>query len=62
MLFNTGPDNFLIEAGDPIAQLIIEKAAYPCVAVVEEFDKIGERGSAGFGSSSLPSPSKNPSK
>jgi dUTP pyrophosphatase len=49
LLINTGTQNFIIQKGDRIAQLIVEAILTPEVIHVEELDDT-ERGAGGFGS------------
>ena len=49
MLHNLSNDNFVIEKGNRIAQLILEKISTPEVELVDELDDT-ERGDGGFGS------------
>ena len=49
VLFNLGANEFLIQPGDRIAQLILEQAVTVPVQVVESLD-MTTRGSGGFGS------------
>ena len=49
VLFNHSDVDFLIERGDRVAQLIIEKIATPEIEEVDELDDT-ERGAGGFGS------------
>ena len=49
LLINNGHTNFIIEKGDRIAQLIIEKIITPEIKIVEEL-KNTSRGENGFGS------------
>ena len=52
VLFNLGQEDFVIQVGDRIAQLILEKV---CIATVEEVDELDStvRGSGGFGSTGI---------
>jgi dUTP pyrophosphatase len=50
ILLNTGDQPFIIEHGDRIAQLIIERCETPAVELVDDLDTT-ERGAGGFGSS-----------
>lgn len=50
LLFNFGSVDFIVKAGDRIAQIICEKIAHPILKQVTELDGTG-RGSSGFGSS-----------
>lgn len=52
MLHNLSNDNFVIEKGNRIAQLILEKISTPEVELVEELDDT-ERGDGGFGSTGI---------
>ncbi|CAM9558976.1 unnamed protein product, partial [Choristocarpus tenellus] len=49
VLFNHGPEDFKVNPGDRIAQLILERI---CMAAVQECDTLpdSERGAGGFGS------------
>lgn len=49
ILINTGTQNFIIQKGDRIAQLIVEAILTPEVIQVKELDDT-ERGAGGFGS------------
>lgn len=49
LLFNHGEEGFLVEPGDAIAQLILEKKVDPEAEEVQELDET-ERGEGGFGS------------
>ncbi|MEM1097005.1 MAG: dUTP diphosphatase [Bacteroidota bacterium] len=49
LLINHGPEPFVIERGERIAQMIIAQHAQATVAVVDALDDT-ERGSGGFGS------------
>lgn len=49
ILFNHGENDFVINQGDKIAQLILEKVETPEVIEVESLDET-ERGENGFGS------------
>ena len=49
ILFNHGYKDFIINKGDRIAQLIIEKISYPEIIEVNELDQT-LRGDKGFGS------------
>mmetsp|Transcript_78181 Transcript_78181/g.217110 ORF Transcript_78181/g.217110 Transcript_78181/m.217110 type:complete len:176 (+) Transcript_78181:70-597(+) len=52
VLFNHGPDDFTVQPGDRIAQLILEKVSMvPCVEV-ESLERT-ERGAGGFGSTGV---------
>ena len=48
-LFNLGPDAYHINAGDKIAQLVVQPCIYCDVEPVDELEKT-ERGNNGFGS------------
>jgi dUTP pyrophosphatase len=48
-LFNTTAKDFLIKAGEKIAQLVIQPCALPKLELVEELEET-ERGGNGFGS------------
>lgn len=50
VLFNFGPNEFKVNQGDRIAQLICERICYADIEEVENLD-ITERGENGFGSS-----------
>ena len=52
-LINLGKENFVINLGDRIAQLIIEKNTTPPVIEVEKIIEKSERGDDGFGSSGI---------
>jgi len=52
MLHNLSNDNFVIEKGNRIAQLILEKISTPEVELVDELDDT-ERGDGGFGSTGI---------
>lgn len=49
VLFNLGPQAFLVRKGERIAQLICEKIEYPEIEVVQTIDET-RRGQGGFGS------------
>lgn len=49
VLFNHGPEPFIVERGDRIAQLICERIAYPELEEVKSLSET-ERGVGGFGS------------
>jgi deoxyuridine 5'-triphosphate nucleotidohydrolase len=51
-LVNSSGRDFVVERGTRIAQLIVEKAAYPEIVCVTELSD-GERGVNGFGSSGI---------
>lgn len=52
VLFNHGPEDFLVAVGDDVAQLILEKI---CMAECREVESLNEtlRGSGGFGSTGV---------
>ena len=50
-LYNHGKEDYYVHAGDKITQFVLLNCEYPYVEYVTEFDKKGERGSNGFGSS-----------
>jgi dUTP pyrophosphatase len=52
ILYNSGEHPFVIQRGDRIAQLIIEKNETPDVAVVMDIDETA-RGDGGFGSTGM---------
>lgn len=52
ILFNHGKEDFKVQAGDRIAQLILERIETPEVVVVASLDET-ERGANGFGSTGL---------
>lgn len=52
ILYNSGVHPFVIQRGDRIAQLIIEKIETPDVAVVMDIDETA-RGDGGFGSTGV---------
>ena len=49
VLFNFGKEDYRVERGDRIAQLIVEKICMPDLVEVSELDETG-RGEGGFGS------------
>ncbi|NTV41463.1 MAG: dUTP diphosphatase [Candidatus Moranbacteria bacterium] len=49
-LINLGSEDYVIEKGHKIAQVIIQKIEYPEIEEVAEIMEETERGSAGFGS------------
>lgn len=49
ILINLGSEDFVINRGDRIAQMVINKVEIPLIEIVEEIDAT-ERGSSGFGS------------
>lgn len=51
VLFNFGTENFAVNRGDAIAQLICEKYVSPQVEIVSKINADTERGCQGFGSS-----------
>ena len=52
ILMNHSDEDFVVSAGDRVAQLICEKIAQPAITVVESLDP-SERGGAGFGSTGV---------
>lgn len=52
LIFNHGPENYLISPGQRVAQLIIEKIALPEVEEVASLDST-DRGPGAFGSTGL---------
>lgn len=48
-VFNMGTDDYMIEPGQKISQLLTAQVVYEPVEVVDEID-CGERGASGFGS------------
>ncbi|GAC97482.1 deoxyuridine 5'-triphosphate nucleotidohydrolase [Pseudozyma hubeiensis SY62] len=61
LLFNFGDEDFTVNEGDRIAQLIIEKISTPDVVEVDSLDET-LRGAGGFGSTggfSAPAPAKD---
>jgi dUTP pyrophosphatase len=52
VLFNFGSEDFVVEVGDRIAQLICEKICYPKLLEVSSLDATA-RGSGGFGSTDV---------
>ena len=52
VLFNLGTDDFVVDVGDRIAQLILEKVNMAPVVEVEELTET-ERGAGGFGSTGV---------
>jgi dUTP pyrophosphatase len=52
ILYNTGKEDFVVNRGDRIAQLIIEPYIAPVIEVVEELDETA-RGASGFGSTGV---------
>ena len=53
VLCNNGTEDFVIEEGDRVAQLLLERVAVPDVQEVDELDKTA-RGAGGFGSTDDP--------
>jgi dUTP pyrophosphatase len=55
ILFNWGDEDFTIEVGDRIAQMILEVIVYPDIVEVKEGEELAqtERGAAGFGSTGV---------
>jgi dUTP pyrophosphatase len=43
--------NYLVQRGEKIAQLVIQKVELPQLEIVDQFDTVSERGEKGFGSS-----------
>jgi len=54
VLCNNGVADFVVKAGDRIAQFLLERVDTPEVIVVDELDD-SERGAAGFGSTGVSS-------
>ena len=52
VLFNFGPDDFVVEHGDRIAQLILEKVSMVSAMRVEDLEDT-VRGEGGFGSTGV---------
>jgi len=52
ILYNHGSEDFKVQPGDRIAQLICEKIAYPELQELKELDST-ERGESGFGSTGV---------
>ena len=52
VLFNHGSEDLVIEPGDRVAQLVLERIVIPDVLEVEELDET-ERGAGGFGSTGV---------
>uniref|UniRef100_A0A023F852 Deoxyuridine 5'-triphosphate nucleotidohydrolase n=1 Tax=Triatoma infestans TaxID=30076 RepID=A0A023F852_TRIIF len=52
VLFNHGPEDFVVKEGDRIAQLICERILYPSLQEVQTID-VTNRGSGGFGSTGV---------
>lgn len=60
VLFNFGEDDFVVQKGDRVAQLILEQVLMVPAVKVEELDDT-ERGAAGFGSTGVSNtPTKKP--
>jgi dUTP pyrophosphatase len=55
VLFNHSDNEFVITAGDRVAQLVIEKIITPEVVEVEDLDALGStaRGAGGYGSTGV---------
>jgi len=54
ILFNFGEEDFVVQPGDRIAQLILEQIVLPDVVEVEgDLPQVGVRGEAGFGSTGV---------
>jgi dUTP pyrophosphatase len=53
LLINNSIEKIVIDGGDRIAQLIMERCANPEIEIIEDFDLLSatERGENGFGSS-----------
>lgn len=51
-MFNFGKEDFVIQTGDRIAQLILERICIPDIVEVEELDET-VRGGGGFGSTGV---------
>jgi len=49
LLFNHGPDDFAVAAGDRVAQLVLERICTPDVVEVANLEE-SARGAGGFGS------------
>ncbi|KAF6203970.1 hypothetical protein GE061_002308 [Apolygus lucorum] len=49
VMFNHGPEDFKVQAGDRVAQLICEKICYPDIQEVQTIEETA-RGAGGFGS------------
>lgn len=58
ILFNFGQEDFVIQKGDRIAQLILEQIVLPDVVECKELPQIGDRGEAGFGSTGVSAQAK----
>jgi dUTP pyrophosphatase len=52
ILINLGEEEFIIQRGDRIAQLVIQKIFFPNFELVETLDKT-KRGEGGFGHSGI---------
>ena len=52
LMINNGKEDFVVNKGDRIAQLILEKASVLPMEIVEELDET-ERGLGGFGSTGV---------
>mmetsp|Transcript_19686 Transcript_19686/g.28732 ORF Transcript_19686/g.28732 Transcript_19686/m.28732 type:complete len:151 (+) Transcript_19686:1-453(+) len=52
VLFNFGEEDFVVEKGDRVAQLILEKISMSCVVDVNELSDTA-RGAGGFGSTGV---------
>lgn len=55
VLFNHSDDEFVVKAGDRVAQMILERIVTPEVVQVDELDET-VRGSGGFGSTGVSAP------
>lgn len=53
IIHNAGNFNFPVKHGDRLAQLVFCPVLLPTVSVVEEFEKISNRGENGIGSSGI---------
>ena len=53
VLVNHGDEDFLVNVGDRVAQLVIEKIATPEIKHVISFDEETQRGEGGFGSTGM---------
>lgn len=52
ILFNTSNEDFYIERGDRIAQLVFQNVVHPALKTVDTLDET-DRGSGGFGSTGV---------
>jgi dUTP pyrophosphatase len=64
ILFNWGKEEFVIQVGDRIAQLILEQIVYPDIVEVKEGEELPatERGDGGFGSTGVGNDDENTNK